>query len=81
MKGLILKDLLVLRQQSRVYLFMVLMFAAFAFLNKDPSFAGGMAAIVAVMLPITALSYDERSGWDRMALSMPVGRRELVLSK
>ena len=81
MKGLILKDLLVLRQQSRIYLFMVLMFAGFAFLNKDPSFAGGMAAIVAVMLPITALSYDERSGWDRLALSMPLGRRELVLSK
>jgi len=81
MKGLILKDLLVLRQQSKIYLFMIIMFAAFAFINQDPSFAGGMVAIVAVMLPITALSYDERSGWDRLALSMPVSRRDMVLSK
>lgn len=81
MKGLILKDLLVLRQQSKIYLFMIVMFAAFAFINKDPSFAGGMVAIVAVMLPITALSYDERSGWDRLALSLPVSRKDMVLSK
>lgn len=81
MKGLVLKDLLVLRQQSKIYLFMIVMFAAFAFINEDPSFAGGMVAIVAVMLPITALSYDERSGWDRLALSMPVSRKDMVLSK
>ena len=81
MKGLILKDLLVLRQQSKIYLFMIVMFAAFAFINEDPSFAGGMVAIVAVMLPITALSYDERAGWDRLALSMPVSRKDMVLSK
>jgi ABC-type transport system involved in multi-copper enzyme maturation permease subunit len=81
MKGLLLKDLLVLRQQSKIYLFMILMFAAFAIINEDPSFAGGMVAIVAVMLPITAMSYDERAGWDRLALSMPVSRKAMVLSK
>ena len=81
MTGLLLKDLLVLRQQARIYLFMLVMFGAIALLNKDLSFAGGMAAILAVMMPITALSYDERAGWDRLALSMPVSRRDMVLSK
>ena len=34
-----------------------------------------------MLLPITSLSFDERSGWEKLALSMPVTRRQLVLSK
>ena len=34
-----------------------------------------------VMLVITSLAYDERSRWDRYALTMPVSRKEMVLSK
>ena len=33
------------------------------------------------MLPITAMAYDEQSKWDRYCLTMPVSRREVVLSR
>ncbi len=37
--------------------------------------------MLAILLPITAISYDERSKWDRFALTMPVSRETLVQSK
>ena len=42
---------------------------------------GGVVFIMMVMLVITSLAYDERSRWDRYALTMPVSRQEMVLSK
>jgi hypothetical protein len=33
------------------------------------------------MLPMTALAYDERSNWFKYALTMPLNRKNLVLSK
>lgn len=32
-------------------------------------------------MPITALAYDERCGWDALAASMPYTVRQLVISK
>ena len=42
---------------------------------------GGVLAVLAAMMPVTAFSFDEKAKWDKYALSMPVSRRDLVLSK
>ena len=34
-----------------------------------------------IMIPMVAMSYDDKSKWDRYALTMPVSRRDMVLSK
>ncbi len=81
MKGLILKDIYTLRQQGKIYLFMAVFFAAIALIGQDSSSFVGVICVLVAMLPVTALSYDERANWDRYALTMPLTRRDIVLGK
>lgn len=81
MKGLILKDLFTLRQQAKIYSFMMLLFAAIGILSDSPAYFGSITCMIVIMLPVTALSYDERAHWDKYALSLPVSRKDMVRSK
>ncbi|ATD54156.1 ABC-2 transporter permease [Clostridium chauvoei] len=81
MSGLILKDLLNLKKQSKVYIAFIIFYGFLAFTSKDTSFLNGVICIFCAMLPITALAYDERSNWDRYALSMPINRKDIIISK
>lgn len=81
MSGLILKDLLNLKKQSKIYMAFIIFYGFLAFTSKDTSFLGGIVCIFCAMLPITALAYDERSNWDRYALSMPISRKDIIISK
>lgn len=81
MKGLILKDLLNLKAQCRVFVVMIAFFVVFAFMGDNHDTLGLILTMITIMLPITAMAYDERSQWDKYALTMPVTRRDLVLSK
>ena len=82
MKGLILKDLFVLRKIAVLYLVIEgVLLAASLFNPAMQMFAILYFLIVAMMLPITALAYDERAGWEKYALTMPVTRKKLVASK
>lgn len=81
MRGLLLKDLLNLRKQSKVYLLLIVFYSIIGFTNRNTAMFGGMISIVAAMIPITALAYDERSKWDGYALTMPLSRGTLVLSR
>lgn len=82
MKGLILKDLLVLRKIAVLYLVIEgVLLAASLFNPAMQMFAILYFLILAMMLPITALAYDERAGWEKYALTMPVTRKKLVASK
>ncbi len=81
MKGLIIKDLLNLRRQGGIILLLIILYMAMGFLGGNIAMVAGMMMILAGMLPLTALSYDERAKWDKYALTMPVTRREMVTSK
>ncbi|QAT43935.1 ABC-2 transporter permease [Aminipila luticellarii] len=81
MRGIILKDLLSLKKQ---FIPMFLFFGIYIFIaimTKDSSFLTGVLMIFCAMLPITALSFDERSGFSKYALTMPISRSMLVISK
>ncbi|NMA83467.1 MAG: ABC-2 transporter permease [Epulopiscium sp.] len=81
MKGLIIKDLLNLRKYSRSVLSIILFYILFAYAVNDRSFIGGMIVLLFTMMAITSFSYDDLAKWDRYALSMPVSRKNMVLSK
>lgn len=81
MTGLILKDFLNLKKQIMPLLFFMAVYVVIAVISKNASFFSGMVMIFSAMLPISACSYDERSGFNKYALTMPVSRKELVLSK
>lgn len=81
MKGLLLKDLLNLKNIGRTYVLILIFYAFLSFFNGSSAMLGGFLAILAAMLPITAMSYDERAKWDKFALTLPVSRKDVVWSK
>ncbi|NLM11901.1 MAG: ABC-2 transporter permease [Clostridiaceae bacterium] len=81
MKGLILKDFYNLTKQYKIILVLVIFYLLVSVSSEDTNFFGGVVSILMVMQVITTLSYDEKSNWDRYALTMPISRSDLVLSK
>ena len=81
MKGLILKDLFILKSQIRFYMIFILLYGFIALYSGDISFFSSIICVFCLMLPLAAIAYDEKAGWEKYALSMPVNRRDLVLSK
>ncbi|MEG1783233.1 MAG: ABC-2 transporter permease, partial [Oscillospiraceae bacterium] len=81
MKGLILKDLYVLSKTFKVYGVLLLFYGVFGLTTGQPNFMMGMVCVLLAMLPITSLAYDERAKWDKYALTMPINKNDIVLSK
>jgi len=81
MKGLIIKDFLVLKQNSKIYIFMIVGYTIYSFMVKDLSMISTMIALWSFMANISAFSYDEKAKWDLFILSASITRKQLVLSK
>ncbi len=81
MIGLILKDIYNLKKHAKQYMLMLVVFGLFAFNFKNPSYLIGMIAMMASMLVITSMSYDEYARWDKYALTMPILKKDIVLAK
>ena len=81
MKGLLLKDMINMGKQTRSLLIIFFFYLVFAFFSEDRTIFGGIISIMMVMMVITSLAYDERAKWDRYALTMPLSRSQMVLSK
>ena len=76
MKALLYKDAMVLWKQMKIMLLLILVFAVF-----PSEFQNVFAVLYAALLPYSALAYDERSRWDRMAAAMPYSARDIVTEK
>ena len=81
MAGLFIKDLYNIRKYVKQIGLTVILFAFFAFNLKSPSYLVGMIVMMSSMLVITTMSYDETAKWDKYALTMPIVRKDIVLSK
>ena len=81
MKGLLMKDLLNLKQTMRVWLLLLALFIVIGFAQQSPLYVGSMLTVMLLLLPVNALAYDENCKWEPYALTMPVTRRHLALSK
>ena len=76
MKALVLKDFYVLWKQMRMFLLIMVLLSVVGGI-----FNSVFVVVWCAMLPYTAMAYDERSHWDRLAAMMPYSRRDIVLSK
>lgn len=81
MAGLIYKDLLNLKAQAKVMVILIIVYGVIAVTSNNTAMLGGIVSVLAAMLPITAMGYDEKAKWDKYAMTMPVSRKDLVLSK
>ena len=81
MKALIYKDLLTLWKQLRMYLLMCVIFQVASVGGEEFEFMRFYPLILVASLPHSLMAYDERSGWERYALALPVSRKQLVGAK
>lgn len=80
MKGLILKDLLNLKSTFKMLGLMIFVFAVI-YIPQGNDFIFGMIILMVAMMVVTTISYDDLAKWDAYALTMPLTRKEIVLSK
>lgn len=76
MKGLLLKDFLVLTKQLKIFLIVIPVMA----LTGGTSMST-LAVLLGAVLPMTAIAYDERSKWTELAVMMPYSKKDLVINK
>ncbi len=81
MRGLILKDLYNLRKYGKTLLLISALYIMLTFMMDDSSMFGGMIVLLFAITSVTSFAYDSQSGWDTYVLSIPVSRKEVVLSK
>ena len=76
MRGLLYKDAVTLMKQLKLFLMMILIFAVIPGYNLIT-----FALVYCAMLPFSAMAYDERSKWNRLAAMLPYSDVQLVLCK
>ena len=81
MKGLILKDFLMMKSYVKTLAALFLIYAVMGFYNKNASFISFVIIFVSILMVMTTFSYDNYSKWDLFALSMPIRRKTMVTSK
>ncbi len=76
MKALLLKDALVLHSQLKRIGIFVLIFILISGMGMST-----FIFVLAALLPINAMSYDERSKWGELSAMMPFSAKQIVISK
>lgn len=81
MKGLLIKDILVLRQQALIYGILLAVWCGFSIAGQNPTFFTGAMGVLSMLIILNCYAYDEKANWDKLALTTPVSRAYMVLSK
>ncbi len=80
MKGLLLKDLYMIRAYCKSYLLIVVIFLVVSFLGGNTFFIY-YPCLLCGMIPINLLAYDESSRFAQYSISLPVSRSLFVSEK
>ncbi len=81
MKAMIYADCFNLKQAAKALMFMIVIFVVSAFVWGGPEFFSMATVMVSVMMPTSLCSIDKAYGWDRLSLSLPIRRKDVVGSK
>lgn len=81
MKALLMKDYVSVAGQLKIYLVLPLMAGFFAYQNHSLSFMQFILSMVVIFVPMSAFAYDDACGFQGYALTIPLTRKDLVLSR
>ncbi len=81
MKGLILKDLYNLRKYGRTVFLISAFYILLTFMMDNSDMFAGMIVLMFAITSITSFAYDNQSGWDVYVQTLPVSKKDVVLSK
>ncbi len=81
MKGLLIKDFKLLKNQKNFLLIVLLMSVVMPFLNESASFVLGYITVLTPMLAVTTISYDELDKGFSFLFTLPISRKLYVWEK
>ena len=81
MKGLLIKDLKLMKLQKMFFLTLLALSIGMTFLGKDPSFSLGFLSFVFPMFTLSTVSYDEFDNGNAFLFSLPITRTMYVKEK
>lgn len=81
MKGLLLKDFYVTTKFLRSYLLIIMVLTLVSVFVAESSFFAIYLYIMAGTLPVTLLTYDERSRWQEYCGALPYSKAQIVSVK
>lgn len=81
MKGLLLKDLYLLRKHCAGYALAVAVFLVLALMGNDSTMAAIWPGALVVMIPIVLLQNDAQSKWDQYCGTLPYSKGQIVSAK
>lgn len=79
MYGLIKKDLLMIKQNLKIFMLMFILFFGMTMMNE--SNMTFLLPFMSVMISISTFSYDHFNQWDAYAMTLPNGRKNVVRAK
>lgn len=81
MKGLLLKDLYMVKKYCKSYLIIAAFFIAASFVGNNDLFFVSYPILLCGMIPVNLLGYDERSRWLQYSETLPYTKAQIVTSK
>ena len=81
MKGLLLKDLYMMKKYCKSYLLITVAFIALSFASSENLFFVFYPCLLCGMIPVNLLGYDERSKWLQYSETMPYTKAQIVSGK
>ena len=75
MKGLIIKEILGLRQYLRVLGFLLLAYGAMAYIMRTTVFIPVVNAFLIMICVLNSSNYDDNNRWEQFVLTLPVSKR------
>ena len=80
MKGLLLKDFYMAMKYCRAYVVIAVVFSLLSIWGNT-SFLLAYPVLLASVIPVNLISYDEKSRWQQYCETMPYTRKQVVDSK
>ena len=81
MKGLLIKDIRLLKNQKHFFLIVGLVGAMLMFTSEEPSFVISYMTFVFSMFTLSSVSYDEYDNGMAFLFSLPISRKKYVREK
>lgn len=81
MKGLLLKDFYMIKKYCRAFVFMVLLFLGVSCIGGENVFFSVYPVLLASVIPVTLISYDEKERWNLYCATLPCSRSAIVSVK
>ena len=81
MKGLLIKDLYMAKSYCKSYVLIIVVFLAVSAFGDDNVFFIFYPLLMAGIIPVTLLAYDEKSGWSQYCGVLPYSKSQIVSAK